>query len=139
MVKIRLRRTGAKKQPSYRIVVADSRAPRDGRFLEIIGNYNPRTEPVTVNIHEDRVLHWLTVGAQMTETVQRLFKNAGTLDRFARLKEGADLQQLLVEAEATRAKNTGETKAPAEKAKSKKAQPQPETPVEAEPAAPSEA
>ena len=139
MVKIRLRRTGAKKQPSYRIVVADSRAPRDGRFLEIIGNYNPRTEPVTVNIHEDRVLHWLTVGAQMTETVQRLFKNAGTLDRFARLKEGADLQQVLAEAEAARAKNAGETKAPAEKAKSKKAQPQPETPVEAEPEAPSEA
>ena len=65
MVKIRLRRTGAKKKPSYRVVIADSRAPRDGRFIEIVGHYDPRTQPVTVNLHEDRVLHWLTVGAQV--------------------------------------------------------------------------
>ena len=87
MVKIRLRRTGAKKQPSYRVVVADSRSPRDGRFIEIIGHYNPRTEPPTLNVQEDRALHWLSVGAQMTDTVQKLLKNLGTLDRFARLKE----------------------------------------------------
>ena len=92
MVKIRLRRTGSKKQPSYRVVVADSDSPRDGRFIEIIGNYNPRTEPVTLNLQEDRAMHWLSVGAQMTETVQRLLKNAGTLERFASLK-GANAPQ----------------------------------------------
>ncbi len=101
MVRIRLRRTGAKKQPSYRVVVADQRSPRDGRFIEIIGHYNPRTEPATVKIQEDRALHWLSVGAQMTDTVERLFKNLGTLERFARYKEGADLEALLSEAEAT--------------------------------------
>ena len=105
MVKIRLRRAGAKKKPSYRVVVADSRAPRDGRFIEIIGHYNPRTDPVTVNIHEDRVLHWLSEGAQPTDTVRRLLENRGTLDRFARLKAGEDLEKLLVEAQAARTQN----------------------------------
>ena len=75
MVKIRLRRTGAKKQPSYRVVVADSRSPRDGRFIEIIGHYNPRTEPATINIQEDRALYGLSVGAQMSDPVESLVKN----------------------------------------------------------------
>lgn len=105
MVKIRLRRTGAKKKPTYRVVVADSRTPRDGRFIEIIGHYNPRTEPVTFNIHEDRMLHWLSEGAQPTDPVRRLLDNAGTLDRFARLKAGEELDKLLAEAEASREKN----------------------------------
>ena len=105
MVKIRLRRTGAKKKPTYRVVVADSRTPRDGRFIEIIGHYNPRTEPVTFNIHEDRVLHWLSEGAQPSDPVRRLLDNAGTLDRFARLKAGEDLDKLLAEAQASREKN----------------------------------
>ena len=105
MVKIRLRRTGAKKKPMYRVVVADSRTPRDGRFIEIIGHYNPRTEPVTFNIHEDRVLHWLSAGAQPTDSVRRLLDNVGTLDRFARLKAGEDLDKLLAEAQASREKN----------------------------------
>ncbi len=105
MVKIRLRRAGAKKKPSYRVVVADSRSPRDGRFIEIIGHYNPRTDPVTVNIHEDRVLHWLSEGAQPTDTVRRLLENRGTLDRFARLKAGEDLEKLLVEAQSARTEN----------------------------------
>jgi small subunit ribosomal protein S16 len=83
MVKIRLRRTGSKKKPTYRVVVADSRSPRDGRFVEIIGYYNPRTEPVTFNVHEDRVQHWLSVGAQPTDTVQKLLKNSGTLERLS--------------------------------------------------------
>jgi small subunit ribosomal protein S16 len=98
MVKIRLRRTGKKKQPSYRVVVADSRAPRDGRFIEIIGFYNPRTEPPTVQIKEDRALYWLSQGAQLSDPVARLLKKQGTLDRFARLKEGEDLEALLAEA-----------------------------------------
>ena len=100
MVKIRLRRTGKKKQPSYRVVVADSRAPRDGRFIEIIGFYNPRTEPPTVQIKEDRALYWLSQGAQLSDAVARLLKKQGTLDRFARLKEGEDLEALLAEAAA---------------------------------------
>jgi len=97
MVKIRLRRMGKKKQPTYRVVVADSRAPRDGRFIETIGFYNPRTEPPTVQIKEDRALHWLSQGAQPTDAVTRLLRNKGTLDRFTRLKEGEDLESLLAE------------------------------------------
>jgi small subunit ribosomal protein S16 len=97
MVKIRLRRMGKKKQPTYRVVVADSRAPRDGRFIETIGFYDPRTEPPTVQIKEDRALHWLSQGAQSTDAVTRLLRNMGTLDRFTRLKEGEDLESLLAE------------------------------------------
>jgi small subunit ribosomal protein S16 len=98
MVKIRLRRVGAKKQPSYRVVVADSRSPRDGRFIEVIGFYDPRTDPETVTIQEDRALHWLSAGAQPTEAVDRLLKNQGTLGRLERLKQGEPLEALLAEA-----------------------------------------
>ncbi len=77
MVKIRLRRVGAKKQPSYRVVVADSRSPRDGRFIEIVGHYNPRTEPPTVVLKEDRIHYWLGVGAQPSESVERILKSQG--------------------------------------------------------------
>jgi small subunit ribosomal protein S16 len=97
MVKIRLRYMGKKKQPSYRVVVTDSRSPRDGRFIETIGFYNPSTEPPTVQIKEDRALHWLSQGAQPTDAVSRLLKKKGTLDRFARLKEGEGLESLLAE------------------------------------------
>ncbi len=84
MVKIRLSRVGAKNQPSYRIVVANSRSPRDGRFIEIIGNYNPRTDPPTVAIKEERALYWLRQGAQPTEPVARMLKNMGILDKLAK-------------------------------------------------------
>ena len=100
MVKIRLRRVGAKKQPRYRIVVADSHAPRDGRFIENIGFYNPRTEPATIEYKEERALYWLSVGAQPTEAVARMFRNNGTLARSARLKAGEPLEALLAEAAA---------------------------------------
>lgn len=100
MVKIRLRRAGAKKQASFRVVVADSRAPRDGRFIERIGIYNPRTEPETLKIDEGRALHWLSVGAQPTESVMRLLTTNGTMARFERLKEGESLEDLVAEAEA---------------------------------------
>jgi len=83
MVKIRLRRVGAKKQPSYRIVVTDARTPRDGRFIENVGNYNPRTVPETVVVDEPRVLYWLSQGAQPTEAVARMLKNTGILDKAA--------------------------------------------------------
>ena len=76
-VKIRLRRTGAKKAPSYRVVVADSRYPRDGRFIEEIGYYNPLTEPSTIKIDLEKAKNWIANGAQPTDTVQVLLKKAG--------------------------------------------------------------
>ena len=79
MVKIRLRRMGAQKAPFYRIVVADSRYPRDGRFIEEIGYYNPLTKPATVNVDVDRAQAWIKTGAQPTETVRDLLKKAGAL------------------------------------------------------------
>jgi small subunit ribosomal protein S16 len=100
MVRIRLRRVGAKNQPSYRVVVADGRSPRDGRFIEKIGFYNPRTEPSTIEIDEERALHWLGSGAQPSGAVRRLLVKAGTLDRFERLQKGEALEALLAEAES---------------------------------------
>ena len=76
MVKIRLRRVGATKRPMYRIVAADSRAPRDGRFLETLGHYHPLTKPATVVVNQERLDHWLSHGAQPTDVVQRLIKHA---------------------------------------------------------------
>ena len=81
MVKIRLRRMGAKKQPTYRFVVADARAPRDGRFIEILGHYNPRTEPKTIEVDENKAKDWLSKGAQPSETVRRLFAEKGIMER----------------------------------------------------------
>ena len=87
MVKIRLRRTGAKKKPSYRLVVADSRAPRDGAFLSIIGHYNPLTDPETIVIDEQEALNWLRQGAQPTDTAKRLLSKAGVMEKFKTPKE----------------------------------------------------
>jgi small subunit ribosomal protein S16 len=98
MVRIRLRRIGLKGQPSYRIVAADKESPRDGRFLEILGFYNPRTEPATMTVKEDRVFHWMKNGALPTESVEQVFKTAGTLDRWERFKKGEDVEALVKEA-----------------------------------------
>jgi small subunit ribosomal protein S16 len=103
MVRIRLRRTGLRGQPSYRIVVADKESPRDGRFLEIIGFYNPRTEPGTLEIKEDRVYEWMNNGALPTESVAQLFKTSGTSERYERLKKGESVEVLLAEAEQAKA------------------------------------
>jgi small subunit ribosomal protein S16 len=81
MVKIRLRRMGAKKQPTYRFVVADARAPRDGRFIEILGHYNPRTEPRTIVVDEVKAKEWLSKGAEPSDTVRRLFAERGIMER----------------------------------------------------------
>ncbi len=89
MVKIRLQRVGAKKVPSYRLVVADSRAPRDGAFIGIIGHYNPQTEPATVVIDEEKALYWLRQGAQPTVTTARLLSKLGIMQKFNTLKEKA--------------------------------------------------
>ncbi|PWH19680.1 MAG: 30S ribosomal protein S16 [Anaerolineae bacterium] len=103
MVKIRLRRVGLKGQPSYRIVVADKEAPRDGRFLEIVGFYNPRTHPATIQIAEDRVYDWMSKGAQPTESTAKLFQSVGLFERFQRYKNGEALDILLKEAAAVQA------------------------------------
>jgi small subunit ribosomal protein S16 len=85
MVKIRLRRTGKTKQPSYRVVVADSRSPRDGKFIEIIGHYNPIRQPKVLEINGDRARYWLGVGAQPTETVATLLKRVSVLDESGKV------------------------------------------------------
>jgi small subunit ribosomal protein S16 len=100
MVRIRFRRMGLRGQPSYRIVAADKENPRDGRFLEILGFYNPRTDPATINVKEDRVFHWMKNGALPTESVGQVFKSSGLLDRFERFKKGEALDGLLKEAAA---------------------------------------
>ena len=81
MLRIRLRRVGARNQPSYRIVVADSRARRDGAFVDQVGTYNPRTDPPTVVVDEERALKWLRQGAQPSEPVYRMLKKLGTLEK----------------------------------------------------------
>lgn len=87
MVKIRLRRVGAKKKPSYRLVVADARAPRDGAFISIIGHYNPLTDPETIVIDEEKAISWLRQGAQPTDTAARLLSKAGIMEKFKPNKE----------------------------------------------------
>lgn len=82
MVKIRLRRMGAKNRPMYRVVVADARSPRDGAFIEIIGHYNPLTDPETYDVDEEKALKWLRRGAQPTDTVFRLLSKSGIMDKF---------------------------------------------------------
>ena len=110
MVRLRLRRIGAKKQPSYRVVAADKEAPRDGRFLEILGHYNPRTEPSTITLQEDRIFYWLSVGAQPSESVARLFKQMGTDERFVRFKNGEDVEKLMEEYEKVEASRNVDTR-----------------------------
>ncbi len=91
-VKIRLKRTGKKKAPSYRIVVADSRSPRDGRIIENIGWYNPLVEPSAIHVDEEKALGWLKNGAQPTESVAMLLKRTGVLARFEQMKSAAPPQ-----------------------------------------------
>ena len=100
MVRIRLRRMGAKKKPFYRIVVADQRSPRDGRFIENIGTYDPMTDPSTVNVKSERAIHWLRVGAQPSDAVARLLKKTGITDEHGKLQA--------VEAEAETAEPVAE-------------------------------
>lgn len=91
-VKIRLKRTGMKKAPSYRVVVADARSPRDGRIIENIGWYNPRVEPSAITIDEEKALAWLKNGAQPTESVTLLLKRVGIMDRFDQMKAASASQ-----------------------------------------------
>jgi small subunit ribosomal protein S16 len=99
MVRIRLRRVGAKKQPSYRVVVADQRTARDGRFIESIGHYNPRTDPPTIEIEEERAKYWLSVGARPSKAVSRMLTSMGLLGEG----EGTEEEEKVSEAEAEEA------------------------------------
>jgi len=88
MVKLRIQRLGAKKRPFYRIVASDSRFPRDGRFIEIVGTYNPLTSPAEVKIDEEKALKWLNNGAQPTDTVRSLLSRVGIWEKFKNQKQG---------------------------------------------------
>ncbi len=131
MVRIRLRKMGLRHQPYYRIVVADRESPRDGRFLEVVGTYNPRTEPSTILVVEERIYYWLSKGAQPSESVARLFNQVGLKERFDRLNKGEKAEKLLEEAEAaakarpvvvkTRVDKTGPSKKPKKKKEEAKA------------------
>lgn len=99
MVRIRLRRVGSKRQASYRVVVTDVKSPRDGRFIEKIGFYNPRTQPATMELLEDRALYWLQKGAQPSDAAVTILRKLGTLDRYERLRKGEAMEALLAEAQ----------------------------------------
>jgi small subunit ribosomal protein S16 len=102
-VKIRLRRVGRKKNPMYRIVVADSKSPRDGKFIEIVGQYQPRTGDKAINLDTARVNYWLNVGAQPTDTVRSLLRKAGVLKQRHEDRLGIKLQAAAVPVAETRA------------------------------------
>lgn len=89
-VRIRLARHGRKKAPFYRLVVADSRSPRDGRFIELLGTYDPMTEPANITVNEDRAVYWLTVGATASETARGLLKKTGVWEKFEAGKKRAE-------------------------------------------------
>jgi small subunit ribosomal protein S16 len=122
MVRIRLRRVGAKKQASYRVVAADKESPRDGRFLEVLGHYNPRTQPETIHLKEGRIFHWLSVGAQPSDSVGKLFKIMGTMERYERFKAGEDIEKLNEEAGAVEAARNVNPKTRLDKPAGKKSQ-----------------
>jgi small subunit ribosomal protein S16 len=108
-VKIRLRRTGRKKQPMYRIVVADSRSPRDGKFIEVVGQYAPRSGDTAVNLKNDRVNYWLDNGAQPTDTVRSLLRKAGVLKQRHETRLSRKLNAAAVPLSETTAESPSES------------------------------
>ncbi len=133
MVKIRLRRMGAKKQPSYRVVVTDSRSPRDGRFIETIGHYNPRTEPPTVEIDAARALYWLSVGAQPSEAVKRMLDKMGVMAQATAIRKGdVSIDEVVAKAEAAKVEAAAVAKAEEAKAEAQEAEKIAEPPVVAQ-------
>jgi small subunit ribosomal protein S16 len=115
--RIRLRRLGAKKRPTYRFVATDSRMPRDGRFVEILGHYNPIEKPATVEIFEDKMTYWLNQGAIPSDTVITLLKQVGFLKKYETSKKGGDVSAMTLSKTITerpkKRKKTKETKAEA--------------------------
>jgi small subunit ribosomal protein S16 len=120
MVRIRLRRQGAKKQPTYRVVVADSRSPRDGRFIENIGFYNPRTDPPTITIKGERALYWLGQGAQPSDPVLRMLKKTGVWQEFKGIEFEPEpvtpVEEIEIEDEAPQADASDGSEEPGEQA-----------------------
>jgi len=142
-VTIRLRRTGAKKRPTFRFVATDSRMPRDGRFIEILGHYNPIEKPATLGVKEERVYYWLKQGAATSDTVNGLFKQIGLWKKWEMMKKGEDVSQVALAGqikEKTKKKKRkakeGETVAPAPAAAAPAAAPTPPTPASPTPPAP---
>jgi small subunit ribosomal protein S16 len=125
MVRIRLRRVGGRNQPSYRIVAAEKESPAKGRFIEILGLYNPRTEPATIELKEDRIYHWISNGAQPSESAMQVFKVAGLPERLERFKSGEAVEKLVAEAEAAAKTRNADRKtrrdAPVESSSNRKA------------------
>lgn len=144
MVKLRLRRTGKKKQPFYKIVVADSRASSIGKYIEAIGHYNPRANPMTIDLDESRLFVWLKQGAQPTDTVRSLLQRKGLWLKWGLMKRGADEAKISAELEkwqmlqADKLRREEERKARRRLARKKKPAEAPAAPAEA-PAAPAEA
>src|SRR3989304_1545047 len=105
MVRIRLRRVGGRNQPSFRIVATEKESPSKGRFIEVLGFYNPRTEPATIQLKEERIYEWISKGAQPSDSAMQVFKVAGLVERYERFKSGEKVEKLLAEAETgTRAR-----------------------------------
>lgn len=131
-VHIRLRRMGKKKQPFYRIVAADHRRARDGRFIEILGTYNPMTVPAKVTLFEEKVTKWLNEGAEPSDTVSTLFTQIGFTEKYLKLKKGEDVSAIEIRTEITerRKKTKGMKKAVAAEAEAKKTKTE-EAPAEA--------
>ena len=128
-VKLRLRRMGKKKQPVYKIVATDSRSPRDGRYLEAVGFYNPLTEPHTLDLKEDRIFYWLNVGAQPSDTVKSLLRQKGITLKKELLSKGLDEEKIKSEIETwQKMKEAGSKKKPGKKL-SRKAKAKQETEV----------
>ena len=123
-VKLRLKRMGKKKQPIYKVVAADSRSPRDGKFIEAIGLYNPKSDPATVEIKEDRALYWLKVGAQPTDTVKNLLTHQGIMLKRELAKKGVSEDQMAIKLDEWKklkeANLAASLKKKSEKAKAKK-------------------
>lgn len=128
-VKIRLMRVGKKKQPTYRVVVADARSPRDGRFLEILGQYAPRQEPSLVSIDSERALHWLNEGAQPTESAAKLLQIAGVWDAYKAASGKVAAAKPKVKSKAKTVKPTAEVAAPAAEAEAPAAEAPAEDPA----------
>ena len=126
-VKIRLKKMGSKKRPFFRFVAADVRSPRDGRFIEVLGYYNPMTDPPDIKLDDDKVYKWLDAGAEPTESVAQLLRGAGLLERWQLLKQGVKVSELDKVIEERRAKQPSpkppeEKKAAKEKAAAEKAE-----------------
>ena len=131
-VKLRLRRMGKKKQPIYKLVAADSRSPRDGKFLEAVGFYNPLTNPHTLDLNEDRIMYWLNVGAQPTHTVKSLLRQKGITLKKELISKGLNEEKIKSELENWQKMKEAGSKKRTDKKLSKKAKAKQEAQANAE-------